>query len=325
MARAEEPGSADVYRLAWVRGDGAETCPAEPELEEHVTARLGRRAFSETASRVIEGTVTRSGDAWHAAIRVRDAQGALAGGRDFDLEGPDCSALSAATTLAIVLAIDPNAPVLASEIPTASFPVATANLTTPPVARTPPVAPPPSAAVPRAAACPACQRPEPPVRFDGAGVVGVGVLPKAAFGAQVDGLVPLGPGALTLGMRFLPDVSTSDGHLGVSLVTGAVGYCGGWPLGPSELDVCAALEAGAIRALAHDLTPVEPGNYAWSAVQAGPRWVIPARSAAAVEVGVFALVPFTRQHFEVAAEGASTFTTNAVSLLATLGLRLGGR
>ena len=116
-ARAEEPPAPDVYRLAWVRGDGAEMCPAEAELEERVTARLGRRAFSETASRVIEGTVTRHGDAWHASIRVRDARGALGGARDFDLQAPDCTALSAATTLAVVLTIDPNAPLVASEIP----------------------------------------------------------------------------------------------------------------------------------------------------------------------------------------------------------------
>jgi hypothetical protein len=324
-ARAEEL-PLDAYRLAWVRGDGAETCPGEAELEARVTARLGRRPFSESAPRVIEGTVSREGDAWHATLRVRDAHGALVGGREFDLEGPDCGAISAATTLAVVLTIDPNAPVLAGEIPTASFPVAAVIPTArPPAAATdavPPVAPGSRA---EAVTCPQCQPAKPGVRMDAAAVVAAGVLPSVAFGAALDALVPAGPGALLFGARFLPDVNTSDGHLGLSLVTAELGYCGGWALGPTELDVCGAVEAGAVRALARDLTPVDPGNYPWVAMHAGPRWVVPARSGAAVELGVFALVPFTRQVFHVDSADATTFQTSAVSVLATVGIRLGGR
>src|SRR5688500_9055900 len=59
-AAPDSTGQTESYSLAWVRDDGAESCPTGRELARDVTLRLGRSPFDETAPRSIEIRVERT-------------------------------------------------------------------------------------------------------------------------------------------------------------------------------------------------------------------------------------------------------------------------
>lgn len=322
-SRAGAEAPVETYRLAWVRGDGAEACPSETDLAGYVAARLQRQPFADTAPRTIEGSVTREGDTWRASLRVRDEHGRGIGSRDFETVGDDCGALAAAATLAVVLTIDPSVSLTASEIPSASFPLAAPAEPVPARAASaetrPTEAPTPERTTP---ACALSRTPERRATVSAAAVLSAGVLPEVAFGAALEARVPKGPIDFVLGMRLLPSATSEDGHLGVNLMTGQLGAYRGFRTGSVELGLAGSLEAGVLTLVARDLTPVDPGPYPWVALQAGPRGVWPADAPVALELGALALVPFTRQQFRVEGAVATPFQTNAVSFIASAGVRL---
>ncbi|MGA7120005.1 MAG: hypothetical protein WBY94_07910, partial [Polyangiaceae bacterium] len=96
-------------RLVWVLGERTQGCADRATIARRVVARLGREVFSESAPRSVEGVVQHEGDRWDAHLYVRDGDGSLFGSRYLSSTAPDCSALDAAVTLAIALAIDPDA------------------------------------------------------------------------------------------------------------------------------------------------------------------------------------------------------------------------
>src|SRR6185369_12385369 len=106
-ARADQaPGAVE---LAWVRAEGAESCPAGPVIERDVAERLGHNPFVSGALQRIEGMVLRREPLWVARFYVRDRTGALVGSREISSEATGCEPVSNAIALALALAIDPEA------------------------------------------------------------------------------------------------------------------------------------------------------------------------------------------------------------------------
>lgn len=108
--RADELQTA---RLALVRGAGAETCPAQDEIARLVRARAGERLLDPAAPRALEVLLGRDRDQWTAQIFVRDAAHRTLGARSLAIAGETCEPLTDAVVLAVALAIDPDAAVLA--------------------------------------------------------------------------------------------------------------------------------------------------------------------------------------------------------------------
>ena len=313
--------AAETYRLAWSRAEGADACLGEAELTQRVRSRLGHDPFDDAAERVIEGHAAPSTSGLRAELVVRRLDGSVLGRRAIETEGADCIALGQAVTLAVVLTIDPNAPLLGNES-TASFPIDGAAQPRLAVPSAPPPPPRPPAAL--APPCPSCA--PPPARVGlSAGVVGaLGLLPRAALGAEVEGAYPALPQGLVLGARFLPGVETSDGHLAIGLTSGKVGYCGAFVDSRVALSLCGAVEAGVTTVVARDLEPVNPGDYPHVAFTAGVRLVWPARSPVQLHAGLTAAVPLFRQQFQVEAEGDPGFQASPLAGLAFLGVGFGG-
>jgi hypothetical protein len=169
-ARADDAPSGS-FRLIWVRGDRTESCADQGSIAEGVTRRVGRQVLSESARRSVEGFVVHEGDSWEAHIYVRDENGRLKGSRVLTSQDPSCDAIQSAATLAIALAIDPDAALRAP--PASSSPAGAPSVDAvavtagrPSAAPSPPSAPPPAAASPTtsppAAASPATSPPAPP-------------------------------------------------------------------------------------------------------------------------------------------------------------------
>lgn len=152
-------GAPSTYSLAWVRDEGAESCPTGRELASDVTQRLGRSPFDENAIHSIEIRVERTATGFRSRVYVRASDGRVLGRRLLSSDEPSCAPLFSATALAVALLIDPDAAL--RENPSA--PSAVAAFDVPEPAAPPPVAPtrappppsPPPVAEPRAALEPA--------------------------------------------------------------------------------------------------------------------------------------------------------------------------
>lgn len=188
-------------RLVYVRGPGAEACPAEAAVRAAVSTRLGYDPFFAWAHDTLFAEITRSGRTYHAAIKLVGDDNRLRGGRDLSVTSDDCSSVVDAMGLTISLTIDPS-----HTGDGAPHPVATSPPPQPtPTPATDPVGPPPpppsalQAAGPSAPASPVTPQAAsqdrlvtPPGRDDRfRGYVGVGALgsvgaePSASVGATI--------------------------------------------------------------------------------------------------------------------------------------------
>jgi hypothetical protein len=108
-AHAAAPeAAASRYALAWVRDEGAESCPAGRDFAEEVSRRLGRSPFDQQAERTIEIQVRRDAGTYTSRVYVREQNGHVLGQRTL-ASGEDCAVLFSATALAVALLIDPDA------------------------------------------------------------------------------------------------------------------------------------------------------------------------------------------------------------------------
>jgi hypothetical protein len=281
----------DTFRFAWVRGSSAERCPDEHEIAERVRSRLGRDPFDDAAPRRIEGSVAHADAEWRLELRVRDPDGALLGERLLASSGDDCSSLADAATLAIVLAIDPNASLDESAARTLVAPPPKPALTVPAPRPCPPI-PQPAKAPP----CPRCEKAELEASLAAHAVGTAGALPRLAAGAQLGGEVAWESLRFGIGAYFMPAVTTDAGHMTFGLTAGFVSGC--VAIG-STLDLCGAVDGGVLRVSAEDLAPVDPGEYAWLAAGIGPRVGVNASENLRFELGGFLLAALTRHHFVV--------------------------
>jgi len=148
------PTASPVYSLAWVRGEGAETCPSARALSAEVERRVGRPVFEPAAERTFEVEVTRFGEKYRSDVFVRGPHGEILGRRTLKSDEPGCAALVNATALALALVIDPEA---ASRPPLPRSAAAFEPPPPPPPVASPPPSvpsPPPASPPPRPAAAP---------------------------------------------------------------------------------------------------------------------------------------------------------------------------
>lgn len=95
-------------RLSYSHGPDTTRCPAAPEVQAAVIARLGYDPFSASAAKEIAAAITRTEGGLRATIRVVEGGGAESGQRSIESLQDDCRELAAAMALAISIVIDPT-------------------------------------------------------------------------------------------------------------------------------------------------------------------------------------------------------------------------
>lgn len=174
LATPDDAWAVPTSKLTYVRGPGAEQCPAEPELRAAVAKRVGYDPFFPHANRTVVATVESVPKLRFAAkARVLDADGKLVGERTLDPMS-DCGEVVQSLALAISVALD--------DLDAAQV--------EPPAEAPPPPSPPPASAPappdePAPPPEPPRERDTPPVRLrltaGTSGVLGVGPAPAFAF------------------------------------------------------------------------------------------------------------------------------------------------
>ena len=323
-AARSAPAEPLSFRLSWVRGVGAENCPNAEQLGAAVEARLGRDAFSEPASRHIEGSVARAEGAWRVQLRVMGADNAVLGSRELEANGPDCASIADAVSLAVALTIDPHAlderhdP--ATVVPSAQ-PLLAPPAPSPPAPRQPD---PSTSAAPRAA--PESSTPSASLTGEVVprGLFAVGVVPEAGLGAELGSELRLGRAlGLSMSMAYLSEARTSGGRFGLSVTAGSLGLCF-WAIERPRalLKVCGELMAGAIQVVVYEPIPTRPGEHLWLAPRFGPRFAYRLGARLSLELSAFAVVPLVRERFSITGVETPVFQTAQLSLLSSLGLRV---
>lgn len=273
------------FRLAWVRGSGADACPDAPRIARDVSTRLGHDPFSPDADRSIEAVVARELGMLVIRIFVRGPAGQPAGDREISTAAPDCEALADAAALAIALVIDPAARMAPA-----------ATLPPPPE---PTIPPPP---VPSPGLRPRSRSWSEAPGVGARGLMARGALPGAALGAAlaIDGPSP-GRIAWSAGAMFLPETALASGEIGFGLTSGWLGAC----VDPARRDrlvltACAHAHLGVVHAFVLDTTavePGEPGDLLWAAGEVALRVRLAIAGSFSLETGAQGLVPLVRHRF----------------------------
>jgi hypothetical protein len=138
-ARSARADTNRTLALSWVEAPGAESCGGASRVAKGVELRLGRRALvsPSQAALSVEARAEHVSDAsaWRATLVLRSIDGAIAGTRQIEAAGADCSELREAVALTVALMIDPGAALRPEQAP-ASAPAK-------------PVIPPPPVPLPR--------------------------------------------------------------------------------------------------------------------------------------------------------------------------------
>jgi hypothetical protein len=324
-ARSAAADDGTPFRLSWVRGEGAGSCPDAATIESRAAQRLGRNPFSETATQSIEGSVVGEGDELKAELRVRDEMGVARGRREIRAKGADCVELADAVVLAVVLTIDPNALL--------------ADTTAPAPPSAPPEAPPVAAEPPALDACPVVRCPSPPpcpparcpappplenmaltARF----IAGAGILPALAPGAAVAGEVGGAHVRGSLGIVYFPETAGDADEYAFGLTAGSIGLILAGPLaGGFELSGITELEVGAIHSVVFEGEPVNPGDQPWVAGVLGARFGFLGWAPLRLEIGASLVVPLTRPIFAVRGVAEPAFQSAPVGGMTYLGAGFG--
>ncbi len=274
--------SIDSVRLDVVRSAGADSCPDARRIAPEVTRRLGRDPFRLEADRTLEVLIAREPSRWRGDIVLRDATGAAVARRTIDSDSPECDALGRALSLALALAIDPDAADASAERRPARVPVVV---------------------------------PTRPTRsFDGGayavGGAGVGFAPGIAAFMAVGAELVLGPRWL-LELAVMPESSTPDGRYGFSAWTAALGAGYEARVGSRvRLSIAGGVRAGAIHASVRSpALPLDPGPFAWFAFFARPTIDFVIAGPLAVRIGLDVFLPLPRWRFFVESRGGSTPNT----------------
>jgi hypothetical protein len=319
---ASEPRS--TFRLGWARGEGADACVDERELERRVRARLGRDPFNQEAEQSIEGDISSSAGRWRVELQVRDDTGARIGRRQLDVAETDCKRLTDAIVLAVALTIDPRAP-LSEPLPVDSIPSLGAPVEPPLEERPGSCAPCPVPPTSAQRVCPVHSAPECPApsgisaRLAFRALGAAGILP--GFAPGVGSHASLGGSRLrfTAGVSFFPERVTGDFAFGLS--TANVGACvSADPIAVLTPSLCGEVQAGAMHAVVRELQPLRAGDHAWAGVGVGPEVSVRPIAPVVVEGGVFGLIPVLRPRFAVRGEAGTVFESREIGVAGFLGV-----
>jgi hypothetical protein len=334
VARAEtEP--TETVRLVWVRGERTESCEDGAAIARRVVARLGKNVFSESSPRSIEGVIQHEGEHWEAHLYVRDSGGILVGSRDLSSEGPDCGAIDAAATLAIVLTIDPDAALRPPQSvpspapappPRPAMPLAahsTSGLTGAPAFATPP-APgtrPPITALPdRPAERPRRPPPSSPSSSEAAvisvrALVAGGLLPAVSAGVALSAEVPVqGKLSFSVGLFYFPEVRTPSADSAFGLTAGWLGACARpWQGSRIALSSCLKLLLGAIHSVVFVRDPYQPGDQPWGGASLSAQARVRLFGSLHAELGGEIIAPVARQRFAAQGQAGTIFQEGPVA------------
>jgi len=303
-ARAQEKA-----RLVYVRGAGAENCPAEVNLRLLIIARLGYDPFSPQASRLVLSRVELNGPDLVGSLEVVD-QGGISSGRR-ELTSGRCDELARALALSISLAIDPErASQPSPNTPPTKSEAAPTAATEPPPAAAPVERAPPAKGDARSASNHA---------FAGFALsASTGTLPAPAFGAVAS--VGVRSGALSLSLEGLAEQSSSTdvtprGRLSGTLFGAGVAGC--WRTG--DLSLC-GLGLGGVQRLSSSEV-VSPGASSGPFVAVGPRvgWAVPLGARLDFVAALAGLWSFARNNAELS--GREVWRAPPVSASLSFGLR----
>jgi hypothetical protein len=318
-ARAARADSSPLpqVQLIWVRGEGTDGCSDGPAIASRVSQRLGRSVFSDSAPTRIEGVIQREGAQWRAHLYMRGADGRLEGVRHLTSDAPDCEALDAAATLAVALAIDPEAASRPLPSPAAA-----------PSSGSAAERPQPAPLV--AAAPPPVTRNEPPRREDVElsveALVSLGLLPKTSVGMSLSlGVAVARPVEVTAGALYLPEVHTADGDFAFGLTAGWAGACFLPVEGPrAHLSLCGMGLLGAIHSVVLAFEPTNPGERLWAAAALSARVRVRLAGPVIADVGGDAIAPLTRDQFLVTNRSGRVFQEGAIAgtVFAGLGVEI---
>lgn len=344
-AAAERPSSSSdatsSYRFAWVRGDGAEGCADERELEDGVRARLKRDPFDREATQSIEGDIAATAGLFRAKLRARSDAGTLVGHRELEVRASDCRTLTDALVLAIVLVIDPQAslsktpetrshtePEPESDFGATPARMAVAHAASPSTPCSPstqqelpaPVRPVERACPPcRPAECPPKQPPALAVQASLRALGAAGLLPNLAPGFGTNAALVFSRVHFAAGLSYFPEQVTGDFSFGLSAAH--LGACVRTnPFGALTPSLCAQLQAGAMHAVVRELEPLRPGDHAWAAVGLGPELSIRPVGPLLVEASVLGLVPVVRPRFAVRGHAESVFQSSRLGGVVSVGV-----
>lgn len=317
------PGAVD---LAWVRAEGAQSCPDGATLESDVTQRLGRNPFVSGASQRIEGVVSRHEARWVARVYVRDGAGVLVGSREITSDAPGCASISNAIALAIALTIDSDAALRAPPPPTRQPNSSTVTLVgTVPVSAQ-------ASVQPTCSHAPGVRLRSSAFREYGGGVslraVGLaGILPRVAPGAALaaDGHIR-GPlrwsfGALISAESHLipPNRITTFNLAGVWLA----GCFSWWPHPRTAIHGCAGSLLSVIHGYSNLPLRFESSNLVWGGPLLELRVMVPIVGPLIAELGVQGAVAVTNSRFSFVGrfgELIPSFQPSSVAGLAYVGL-----
>jgi hypothetical protein len=332
-AKAAEVGTATV-NLRWHRGTGAEACTEQTKLEELVKTRLGRDPFSSEAERTLDASITSESGTWHVELRVRDHSGASLGQRIFDVRAESCDQVVDAVSLAVALAIDPNASLKIDPKPPEADAAHTGtadgapgdNKAKPEEASKPKVVPSP---YPYAQLLAPVQAAEPArnpwgTRFALRGVAAAGLLPGVAPGVELVASFDLNHSHPLLGISYFAEAAL-DPRFAFGLTTVDVGYCHDvLTTHRAALGVCGTAHLGSQRVVVRQLQPVNPGDHFFAAASVGPTIAWLAWGPLYLQAGVSAWVPLPGLYpsFYISGQNSPVFESHSLSGLAFLGIGL---
>jgi hypothetical protein len=306
VAQETEPSR---LRFAWVRGEGAERCPNAETIARAVSIRLGREPFAPSAPQSVEASVHRANNRWSVSIFLRDVDGTLLGTRSLASDAVDCAGVVPPVSLAIALAIDPEAALRPLPEPTtnnannntgntgnagnANNNAGNANNTTrptPPAVR-PPVRPPVVPPTPSAFAA-----------LEGSMGLGpwlsAGLLPGWTPGALLYARMRVaGRFGVGASMRWLPERSVDDSSATVSFGLAASTLFAELSLlshPRATLSVATGPMLGAVHAVVFAATPADPGErffFGWTAMTRASVSLVGPLS---LDAGLEAFAPVTR-------------------------------
>jgi hypothetical protein len=292
-----------AYALSWVRGQGAEECPAGRALAAEVERRIGRPVFDVAAPHSFEVQVTRVGGVFHSDVFVRDESGKTTGHRALQSDEPGCEALFGATALAIALVIDPEA---ASREPGAP---AEAAFETPP----PPPAPVPAVSPPAPAPAPASReapkplaapvpKPSTPVTLSLRGHVSGGLVPEGSPGfALAFSARPTERWGFAISGWYTAPKPAERGvgsiEVGLTRASAALTF-DAVRARRVRLDLAAGTSLGALHLAVRTPAPVtDTGDFWFVALELGAGMKLGVSEGVFLELGGATLVPLGRQEF----------------------------
>jgi len=302
--RAAAQEAPETVAFSWVRGEGADACPAASVVMRAVRERLGRNPFDPEAPLSAEAAVARAEGQWRARLIFRDATGAVLLRRDLEDTSADCDTLTAAVALSLSLGLAPTVP--------------------------PPPPPPPPARDPERPP----REPDPPPRprtapravsrLSAGAEMLWGPLPGAAAGATVRAETTWGThwgAALSVGFQPERRTDPPDDVWAFGMTRATLSLCARtspWPT--VELTGCAALSAGLVHGVSFGPLPVAPGNYPWAAVGPELRAAVRVWGPVRVSAGLHPGWAFARSRFVALGRDAPVLAQSTWTLAATLAI-----